>query len=316
MRVEQGWVDLSREAGVVLTIGIFDGVHLGHRRLISGVVRQARARGWCSLVLTFHPHPRAVLAPDRWEGYLCPLEERVSQIASLGPDRMLILRFSAELAAMPAAEFLEELLRHVPVRELHVGFDFALGRGREGDVHLLRRWGKERGLVVRPVPPVRLQGQIVSSTRIRELVRQGQMQEAARRLGRPFALAGQVIPGAGRGRELGFPTANLRLDPRQVLPADGVYAVRVYLPAALQEVYQPGRGPLSGMAYVGRRPTFGPGERGVEVHLFDFAADLLGCDLRVEFVECLRPDRTFPGPEALVSQMHRDAGHARELLSG
>jgi len=309
MEVVQGWADLRGDAAAVLTIGVFDGVHLGHQALIRGVVQRAHALRGPAVVLTFHPHPRSVVAPESRWGYLCSLEERIARIAELGPDLLMIVRFTPEMAATSAESFVGELLRHVPLLELHVGSDFVLGRDRQGDVATLQALGERQGFVVRSVPPVCLEGQLVSSTRIRELVQAGLVHEAARWLGRAFSLRGEVVPGEGRGHRLGFPTANLHLHPRQLLPADGVYAVRVRLPPG-----GPWPSPRAGLAYVGRRPTFGMEGRVVEVHLLEFSGELLGNELRAEFVQRLRPDRAFPGPEALVAQMQQDTAQAREIL--
>jgi len=321
MDIVQGWCDLAPEPGVVLTIGVFDGVHLGHQALIRGVVARAGELGLRPVVMTFHPHPRSVVAPDSNWGYLCSLEERLARIAELGPELMIVLRFTPELAAMPAADFIAEALRHMPLRELHVGDDFALGRGKEGDVAALQALGRQHGFTVRSTPTVCVDGQAVRSTRIRELVQAGAVDQAARLLGRFFSLRGAVTSGHGQGRRLGFPTANLHLHARQVLPADGVYAVwgqlspsfwEAHLPAGLRST---GPGPLPGLAYVGRRPTFGSGQRVVEVHLLDFSADLLGHEVRAEFVRFLRPDRAFANAHELVAQMERDMAQARQLLS-
>lgn len=309
MEVVQGWVELPREVGVVLTIGVFDGVHLGHQDLIRRVVERARTLKARAVVLTFHPHPRSVVAPRSHWGYLCSLEERIARIAELGVDLLMVLRFTPELAAMPAEDFVRKLAGHLPLLELHVGADFGLGKDRQGDVALLQRLGRELGFALYPVSPVCLDGRVVSSTHIRALILAGQVAEAGRWLGRRFSLRGEVVSGAGRGRQLGFPTANLHLHPRQLLPADGVYAVWVRLPPAWGWP-----SPHPGLAYIGRRPTFGPGRRAVEIHLLDFSGDLLGCELRADFVERLRPEQTFPGPAELVAQMERDAARVREIL--
>jgi riboflavin kinase/FMN adenylyltransferase len=308
MEVIQGWTKLAIP-GAVATIGVFDGVHLGHQVLIRGVAERARALDLRSVAITFHPHPRSVVAPELpWE-YICSLEERIARISELGVDLLIVLRFSPELAATPAEEFVARLVDHVPLRELHVGSGFVLGRGREGNVARLAALGHRWGFTVHTVPPVCLDGRPVSSTQIRQLVQAGRVDEAQRWLGRPFSLRGEVVAGDGRGRLLGFPTANLHLHPRQLLPADGVYAVRVRLPAVASCLeLQPA------LAYVGRRPTFGPGERVVELHLLDFQGDLLGYELRADFVRRLRPDRTFPNAEALARQMAQDAAAARALL--
>lgn len=309
MDVVQGWVDLPDKAGVVLTIGVFDGVHLGHQALIRKVVQRAGTLGVRSVVLTFHPHPRSVVAPDSSWGYLCSLEERLARIAELGPDLLLVLRFTPELAATSAEDFIGEMLRHLRLRELYVGADFSLGEGKRGDVALLNVLGQRYGFVVQPAPQVCLEDQVVSSTRIRELIQSGQVAEAGRYLGRAFCLRGDVVTGYGQGSKLGFPTANLSLHPRQILPADGVYAGRARFPPATSRP-----GPFPALVYVGRRPTFGATERVVEVHLLDFQGDLLGYELRAEFLERLRADQRFADVQELVAQMQRDAVRAREIL--
>ncbi len=310
MDVFQGWADLPAGIQAVFTIGVFDGVHLGHQSLIRGVVEQARSCAGQAVVLTFHPHPRSVVAPDSSWGYLCSLEERIDRLADLETDLLILLRFSRELAATPAEAFVDQVLQHMHLREIHVGEDFALGQGKRGDAALLHQLGRRHGFVVRSIPPVCLEGQVVSSTRIRELVQAGHVAAVARWLGRLFSLRGSVISGAGQGRRLGFPTANLLLHPRQILPADGVYAAQVRMPPALSVP-----SPLPALAYIGRRPTFGPGERAVEIHLLDFSGDLLGYELRAELVQHLRPDHAFRSAQDLVVQMQRDAAQARALLS-
>lgn len=309
MEVVQGWVELPREVGVVLTIGVFDGVHLGHQALIRRVVARARALAARAMVLTFHPHPRSIVAPRSHWGYLCSLEERIARIAELGVDLLMVLRFTPELAATSAEAFVRELAGRMRLLEMHVGADFGLGRDRQGNVALLQRLGRDLGFALCPAPPVCLDGRVVSSTHIRALILAGQVAEAGRWLGRRFSLRGEVVSGAGRGRQLGFPTANLHLHPRQLLPADGVYAVWVRLPPVWDRPL-----PCPGLAYIGRRPTFGPGRRAVEVYLLDFSGDLLGCELRADFVEHLRPEQTFSGPAELVAQMERDIALAREIL--
>ncbi|MGC8874723.1 MAG: bifunctional riboflavin kinase/FAD synthetase [Chloroflexia bacterium] len=308
MEVVQGWERLAIP-GAVATIGVFDGVHLGHQVLIRGVVERARRLDVRAVAVTFHPHPRSIVAPHLpWE-YICSLEERIARIADLGVDLLMILRFTPELAATSAEQFVADLIAHVPLRELHVGSGFVLGHAREGNLARLQALGQAWGFSVHAVSPVCVDGRPVSSTRIRELVQAGRVEEAERWLGRPFSLRGEVVAGEGRGRRLGFPTANLHLHPRQLLPGDGVYAVRVRFPAAAA---QPDL--YAGLAYVGRRPTFGGGERGVEVYLLEFNGSLLGYELRADFLRRLRPDRKFESTEALAEQMARDVEAARALL--
>ncbi|MBN1484076.1 MAG: riboflavin biosynthesis protein RibF [Chloroflexia bacterium] len=310
MEAIHGWPDPPLAVPVVLTIGVFDGVHLGHQALIGEVVRRAESLGLPAVVLTFHPHPRSVIAPESNWGYICSLEERLARIADLGPSLAIVLRFDRVLADTSAEQFMRDLCQHLPLRELCVGAGFSLGRAGQGDLEVLRILGERGCFLVRAIPPVQVDGQVVSSTQIRQRIQQGRVDEVVRWLGRPFCLRGQVVPGMGQGRLLGFPTANLNLHPRQILPADGVYAVQAHFPAALNF-----RSPWPALGYVGHRPTFGERERGVEVHLLDFAQDLRGCELRLKFVQRLRPDRRFAGPEALIAQMRQDEQLARKLLA-
>ncbi len=307
MEVVQGWTTLPLSVDVAMTIGVFDGVHLGHQALLRQVVRQAEALHGRAVVMTFYPHPRSILAPDSPWAYLCSLEERIERIAELGPDLLMVMPFTAEFADIPAEAFVEQVVQSMRLHDLYVGIDSCLGRGGQGDVPMLAALGERLGFRVHAFPPVEVDGQIVSSTRIRELVQSGQVAEVVSWLGRPFSLRGEVVSGYGQGRFLGFPTANLRLDPRQILPADGVYAVMAQLP-------HNGPGSFPGLGYVGRRPTFGTPERVVEVHLFDFSADLVGRELRAEFRIQLRPDRRFANVDELMEQMRRDEGRAREML--
>lgn len=305
MQVFQDWTNLPATQAVVMTIGVFDGVHVGHQQLVRRVVARARQFGRQAVVVTFHPHPRSVVAPGSSWGYICSLEERLARIAELGPDLAVVLPFTPALADTSAEQFVEDLCRRIPLRELHVGGGFFLGRGGQGDLALLRSLGQRWNFAVEELPPVLLDGRVVSSTHIRECIQAGEVAEVRRWLGRLFSLSGPVVSGAGLGRTLGFPTANLQLHPRQVLPADGVYAAWARFAAA---------SPWPALVYVGRRPTFDDGQRMVEVHLLDFSADLIGHELRLEFLQYLRPDQTFAGPAELVAQIQRDAVYAREVF--
>lgn len=288
-----------------LTIGVFDGVHLGHQRLVQRLRSLAQARGLLSGVITFHQHPLAVLAPQDHPTYLTSLEERLDLLRGLGVDFITTLTFTPEMARLGAREFLLLLREHLKLRGLVIGPDFTLGRGREGDEGTLRALGREMGFAVEAVPPVRLGGQVVSSTAIRQALGQGDMPTARRLLGRPFSLGGPVVRGAERGHLLGYPTANLSVDHRHTLPPDGVYAARAILAGRANPA----------AAYIGRRPTFGEKERTVEVFLLDFQGDLYGQGLRVEFLERVRPDMAFPSTQELKAQIERDVAHIRGVLA-
>jgi riboflavin kinase / FMN adenylyltransferase len=301
-------IEPSQAAAVptVLTLGVFDGVHLGHRALISAAVAEARARGLRSAAMTFAPHPAEVLAQEAAVQYLSSLPQRKALIRAVGAEIVVTLHFTREVASLTAEEFMADITRELGVVSLWVGPDFALGRGRQGNMSVLAEIGSRMGYSIQTVPAVVLDGAVISSSTIRALLLKGMIREATAMLGRPYTLEGEVRRGDGRGRHLGFPTANLQLDPRRVIPANGVYVVRA----------SPGPTTLAGVANVGTRPSFGVNERNLEVHLLDFAADLYGQHLRVEFLERLRPEMRFGSTDELVAQMHHDAAAARAFLAG
>jgi riboflavin kinase / FMN adenylyltransferase len=288
----------------VLTMGKFDGVHLGHRQLIGTAVNRARELGFVSAVLTWEPHPNVVLRPDSPPRLLTSLEEKAELIAALGPDLLVVAPFTAETKATSADAYMAQICAAMPLRELWVGEGFAMGRGRAGDVPSLMAIGRELGFAVGAVSKVLVGGLPVSASRVRELLADGDVVGAAALLDRPFGLRGLVVEGDKRGRTIGFPTANLQIDADHVLPADGVYACRVLLDGSR----------LPAVTNVGVRPTFDGLRRTVEAHLLDWSGDLYGRSLVVEFLHRLRGEQKFNGIEALVAQIRRDADAARELL--
>jgi riboflavin kinase/FMN adenylyltransferase len=303
---------LQLEAPGCLTIGAFDGVHRGHQALIGSLVGEARARGHAAVVVTFFPHPSVVLRGRRPSFYLSTPEDKVAYLAQLGVDAVVTHPFNTDVAAIRAAEFAERLARHARLAELWCGPDFALGHRREGDVPFLRAQGERLGFSVRVVEPVLIDGEVISSTRIRQTLRDGAVEQAARYLGRPFRLAGLVKQGAQRGRTLGIPTANLELWDEHAVPAVGVYACRAYYQAADGSVH-----PAQAVVNIGYRPTFAGGDPHpvVEAHLLDVTADLYGTRLALDFIARLRSEQKFSGVEALVAQIHADIAQARQQLS-
>ena len=289
---------------VVLTIGAFDGVHRGHQALIGAMVERARATNRLAALITFHPHPAAILAPERAPRYLTTPGEKMVLLERLGVDLVVLLSFDRKLAATSAREFMEQVSTNLRLRELWVGADFALGRNREGDVPGLKTLGTEFGYGVRVFEPVQSGSEVVSSSRIRSLLEQGRVDEAARLLGRYPSLSGEVVRGARRGHGLGFPTANLEVRPERAVPADGIYAVFAVL----------GSERYPAVANIGVRPTFDNGQRIIEVHIFDFDQDVYGCDLVVEFVAWLRQERRFERVHDLIAQMEQDSLAARRIL--
>lgn len=297
-------VNLNHET--LITIGAFDGVHRGHQYLIQQMVAEARQTKRLAGLITFHPHPSAVLSPYNPTRYLSTPGEKAALLERLGLDIMAILPFDQTMAQTPARDFIDQVRRHLHMVELWVGADFALGRDREGDVETLRALGQDMGFIVRIIEPLTWQGQIISSTRIRSLILKGKVRQAAQLLGRYPSLAGEVVRGSHRGHCLGFPTANLEVRKERVIPADGIYAVYVRLG---EERHQ-------GVANVGVRPSFEiGGERIVEVHILDFNEDIYGCDLVVEFVERLREERRYADVAELKAQIERDIAQARHILA-
>ena len=297
--------DVQPAADVILTIGTFDGVHLGHQHLLAQLVRRAHETQLLSAVLTFHPHPRTVLQPDRRPAYLSTPEERAIVFEALGIDLLVLLHFTPTLAQTPAETLVGDLYHKLRMRELWVGPDFAMGRQREGDAVKLQTLANHLGYHLRIIAPLTNGNVIVSSTRIRTLVQEGQVDEAARLLGRYYAISGRVGPGAQRGRRLGFRTANLPVDPNRATPANGVYAAWA----------EYGSQRYRCVVNVGTRPSFGENEPNIEAHLLDFEGDLYGKPLTIEFVQRLRPELRFSNAADLVAQINRDIAAARELLT-
>ena len=288
----------------ILTIGNFDGVHLGHQEIFRHVVATARKVQGRPAVMTFVPHPLEVLAPQRAPRRLTTQDEKEALIAEAGIDLLLSIPFTAAVARMEAKRFVEDILvRQLGVRFLVVGQDYRFGRQRTGDSAALVRWGEEMGFTTHILEPVQHDGRTYSSTRIRELVASGEVEEAAAFLGRDFQLAGTVRSGFQRGRQLGFPTANLEPD-HKILPGCGVYAVRVEFRGQSHE----------GVANIGSNPTFSGQKLSVEVHILDFAQNIYGERLIVRFIKRLRDEKLFPSPEALHAAIEQDVLQARALL--
>ncbi|HKV84809.1 MAG TPA: bifunctional riboflavin kinase/FAD synthetase [Ktedonobacterales bacterium] len=310
MRIEYALGAVAPFGDAVLTIGAFDGVHLGHRRLVERTAELARERGARAVAITFWPHPLAVLRPQEQVALLSTLDEKIALIAGMELlDGVVVVPFTPELAASEPGVFLDMLRAWSSPRAFVEGPDFAFGRDRAGDLAYLRAAGARLGFDVERIE-VTDDGERVSSTRIRRLVREGQVTAAARLLGQPYRVTGAVTLGDQRGRLLGFPTANIQPDARKALPANGVYAVRVALPGETTARHP-------GVANIGVRPTVSSEPKLlVEVHLLDAAMDLYGLTLGVDIIERLRDERRFDGVEALRAQIDRDARTARELLAG
>jgi riboflavin kinase/FMN adenylyltransferase len=294
-------------AGSVVTVGSFDGVHRGHRAVITEAVARARDASRLSVVVTFEPHPAAVLSA-RPPARLTVGAERLEALAELGVDRLVVLRFDRALAALDFEAFVEEVLvRRFTMRELVIGADHGFGKGRSGDRRTLPALGARMGFgvtVVGPVPDAR--GEAISSTRIRAALANGDFGRAAEWLGRPYRLTGRVVPGAGRGQTIGVPTLNLEpLNPEKALPPDGVYAARVEWAG----------GVAGAMVNQGPRPTVGDMQRSLEAHLFGFDGTLYGRTVRIEWVARLRDVRRFESLDALRRQLELDKAEALAALA-
>lgn len=294
-------------AGSVVTVGSFDGVHTGHLAVLREISARARASGRVSVLVTFEPHPMEVVNPPAAPPLLTSPMERREILAQTELDYAVILRFDDRLRAMEPEQFVRTVLfERFAMRELVIGEDHGFGRGRQGDVPMLRRLGEELGFAVDVVPPVRdAVAGIISSSRIRTAVAHGNLELAARLLGRPVAISGVVMSGAQRGRSIGVPTINLPVPPRKVLPPDGVYAVRVEWPG----------GRTGGMMNQGPRPTVGDMTRTLEAHLFDFEGDLYGQWVKLEWVARLRDVQRFESLDALRRQLAKDREAALAALA-
>ncbi len=294
--------------GTVVTVGTFDGVHLGHRAVLEDLVARARAQNRASVLVTFEPHPLAVLRPDLAPGRLTTAAERSAAVAETDLDYLVVVEFDRALAAVSPEGFVRSvLLEQCQMSELVVGHDHGFGRGRSGDLGTLRALGAALGFRVEPIAQVTgADGAVISSSAIRQAVGVGNLTEAARGLGRPYRVSGLVERGAQRGRTIGVPTVNLAPPEGKLLPPDGVYAVWV----------EWGGGTVGGMMNQGSRPTVGDGRRWLEAHLFDFDGDLYGREIRIEWVAQLRAVQRFDSLDALRAQLDHDRRAARAALEG
>ncbi len=290
----------------VVTIGTFDGVHLGHQHLLQTVAQHARERTVLAVVLTFQPRPIEVLRPETPPSYLCSLHSRIQLLRQAGADVVVPVTFTRELSLMSAFEFTRLLVEHARMCMLVGGPDLAIGHGREGTPDVLRDIGLRLHFEVLTVPVCNIDGEPVRSSVIRRAISDGEVRRAAKLLGRNYTLDGEVVHGDGRGRTIGVPTANVAVDEKLTLPGDGIYAVYFHVEGR--------RWP--GAASIGVRPTFNGVGRTLEVHLLDFDGDLYGRRCEVEFVERLRPEERFESVEDLVRQIQQDIRLTRQILQG
>ena len=307
MEIIRGLEALNKSyPNTVLTIGNFDGVHLGHQKIILEVLKRSEEIKGTSMAVTFEPHPMKVLAPEREIRILTTLEEKAKLIGEMGVNVLLCINFNKEFANLLPDDFIEDVLvKKINAKEIIVGTNYAFGKNKKGTVELLKRRGKKYGFRVKAVSNVRVYGNIVSSSSIRSLLLKGAVYDTSTFLGRAYSIEGSVIKGKGRGKNLlNIPTANITT-PVEIAPKEGVYAVRVGFNNSIYE----------GVANIGKNPTFGNTDVSYEVHLFNFSGDLLGEDIRIFFIDRLRGEQLFPDILSLEKQIRKDIERAREILS-
>ncbi|MDP2753943.1 MAG: bifunctional riboflavin kinase/FAD synthetase [Nitrospirota bacterium] len=307
MEIIRGLEALNKSyPNTVLTIGNFDGVHLGHQKIILEVLKRSEEIKGTSMAVTFEPHPMKVLAPEREIRILTTLEEKAKLIEEMGVNVLLCINFNKEFANLLPDDFIEDVLvKKINAKEIIVGTNYAFGKNKKGTVELLKRRGKKYGFRVKAVSNVRVYGNIVSSSSIRSLLLKGAVYDTSTFLGRAYSIEGSVIKGKGRGKNLlNIPTANITT-PVEIAPKEGVYAVRVGFNNSIYE----------GVANIGKNPTFGNTDVSYEVHLFNFSGDLLGEDIRIFFIDRLRGEQLFPDILSLEKQIRNDIERAREILS-
>jgi riboflavin kinase/FMN adenylyltransferase len=296
MRTEQELANIAPQRETILTIGVFDGVHAGHRYLIKRLNQRAREEDLLSGVVTFNPHPQSILHPRNQLLWLSSLDDRSKELQELGVALIAVLSFTTELAQLSAREFVALLKKYLKMRGLIIGPDFALGRGCEGDANLLRTLGQEMTFSVEIIPPFTINGEIVRSTLIRRALAQGDMTKVERLMGRYFELSAKVISSDKRGQRLGFPTANLDIRPGQALPGNGVYAT----------ITQVEGKQFASATNIGIRPTFESGKKTVETHLLDYEGNLYGKELQVKFIHKLRDEQRFASSKELEARIKKD----------
>jgi riboflavin kinase/FMN adenylyltransferase len=295
----------TRFPNSVITLGNFDGIHLGHQELVRMVIRRAREINGQSMVVTFRPHPLKVLAPEKCPPLISIYEEKVQLFEKLGIDVLVKIPFSLHFAEMSPREFVKDILCDLlGAKDIFVGYNYKFGKGREGNTRTLRQMGEEYGFSVHEVEQISLDGEVISSTKIRQLLKAGEVEHAAKLLGRPYAITGIVIKGDSRGKTLGFPTANIA-SKHAIIPSNGVYAVKLL---AREKC-------LNGVVNIGLRPTFDTKSLAIEVHVFDFNEDLYGEEITLFFIRKLREEKKFETAEALIGQISKDIGTAREILA-
>jgi riboflavin kinase/FMN adenylyltransferase len=306
MQVDEELAPFSPQKETLLTIGVFDGLHLGHKHLISKLLDLAHKQDLLSGVVTFRQHPRELLIPKTKIPSLCSVAERERLLKNEGVDIIAALTFSRELAQLSARDFVSLLQKYLKMRGLVIGPDFVLGRNREGNTDALRSLGKEMGFSVTIVAPKKINGEVASSTAIRQALADGDMKKVTRLLGRPFSIQGKVTHGEHRGTGLGFPTTNLNVDAKMAMPPDGVYATWAYIDGRR----------FQSMTNIGKNPTFGDNlERTVESFILNYAGDVYNKEVKIEIIQRLREEKRFDNIEELRKQIAEDVKRGMEILN-
>lgn len=289
----------------IITLGNFDGLHLGHQELIRMIIRRAKETASHSMVVTFRPHPLKILAPEKCPPLISIYEEKIQFFEKLGIDVLVKIPFTLDFSAMEPRDFVKNVLCDLlGAKEIFVGYNYRFGKGRRGNILMLRELGKEFGFLVKEIEQVSLYGEVISSTLIRQLLKDGEVEHAAKLLGRHYALCGIVVKGDGRGKGLGFPTANIA-SKHAIIPSNGVYAARIFV---RDRHY-------NGIVNIGMRPTFKTKSLAIEVHIFDFDEDLYGEEITVYFISRIREEKKFQNAEALINQINTDIKAAKDILS-
>lgn len=305
MQIEKELAGLSPEKDMLLTIGVFDGVHLGHKYLLSQLTKQAINQNLLSGVITFCQHPQEILLPQTTLPFLTDLSERTSLLKDEGIDKVIPISFTNELAELSARQFIYLLKKYLRMRRLLIGPDFVLGKKREGNQSTLHTLGEEMNFATVVIPPLMINGKVISSTAIRKALANGDIKQVTNFLGHPFRCKGQVVTGTRRGKDLGYPTANLKVRPKQALPAEGVYAALAYIDNQA----------CPSVTNIGRCPTFGSNECSVEVHILDYQENLYRRTLIIDIIERLRDEKRFSSAEELKNQIAVDVEQSRKILN-
>ena len=296
-KIESNWEPSNvSQNGTLLSIGVFDGVHIGHRFLVEKLKQDAKTAHLLSGIITFDPHPQSVLMPGSPRPFLSQLGNRIDDLKELGVDVIAVLSFTLTLSRLSAREFANFMIKTLHMRGIIIGPNFALGQNHEGTATILQSLGQQMDFSVKVVPPYILDGEVISSTLVRQALTSGNMIKVAKLLGRRFVLHARVISGDKRGRSMGFPTANLNTAPGQALPADGVYATKAYIH----------RKHFLSATYIGQRPTFAGSDRTVETYLFDYSGSLYNEELEVSFICKLRNEKHFDSQSELMVQINED----------